>query len=66
LAGFRYSSLDQINTENVEGLAVARTFSLGVLRGQEAPIVAEDTMLVDTPYPNILYALDLTSSMRWT
>ena len=59
LAGFRYSPLDQINTQNVKKLAVAWTFSLGVLRGQEAaPIVAEDTIFVVTPYP--------TSSMRWT
>jgi glucose dehydrogenase len=41
LAGFRYSELDQINADNVGQLAVAWTFSLGVLRGQEAaPIVA--------------------------
>jgi lanthanide-dependent methanol dehydrogenase len=69
LAGFRYSPLDQINADNVKGLAVAWTFSLGVLRGQEAaPIVAEDTMFVVTPYPNILYALDLTkpgAPLKW-
>jgi PQQ-dependent dehydrogenase (methanol/ethanol family) len=69
LAGFRYSTLDQINTENVKELAVAWTFSLGVLRGQEAaPIVAENTMFVVTPYPNILYALDLTkpgAPLKW-
>ena len=68
-AGFRYSGLDQINADNVHQLAVAWTFSLGVLRGQEAaPIVAEDTMLVVTPYPNILYALDLTkpgAPLKW-
>ena len=42
---------------------------MGVLRGQEAaPIVAEDTMFVVTPYPNILYALDLTkpgAPLKW-
>jgi PQQ-dependent dehydrogenase (methanol/ethanol family) len=69
LAGSRYSPLDQINTENVKGLAVAWTFSLGVLRGQEAaPIVAENTMFVVTPYPNIVYALDLTkpgAPLKW-
>jgi PQQ-dependent dehydrogenase (methanol/ethanol family) len=69
LAGFRYSPVDQINTENVNKLAVAWTFSLGVLRGQEAaPIVAEDTMFVVTPYANILYALDLTkpgAPLKW-
>jgi glucose dehydrogenase len=49
LAGFRHSELDQINADNVGQLAVAWTFSLGVLRGQEAaPIVAEDTRFVVT------------------
>jgi lanthanide-dependent methanol dehydrogenase len=69
LAGFRYSGLDQIDTETVARLAVAWTFSVGVLRGQEAaPVVAEDTMFVVTPYPNILYALDLTkpgAPLKW-
>jgi PQQ-dependent dehydrogenase (methanol/ethanol family) len=69
LAGFRYSGLEEISPENVARLAVAWTFSVGVLRGQEAaPIVAEDTMFVVTPYPNILYALDLTkpgAPLKW-
>jgi PQQ-dependent dehydrogenase (methanol/ethanol family) len=69
LAGLRYSGLDQIDASNVARLAVAWTFSLGVLRGQEAaPIVAEDTIFVVTPYPNILYALDLTkpgAPLKW-
>lgn len=68
-AGWRYSPLDQIDTSNVGQLRVAWTFSLGVLRGQEAaPIVAADTMFVVSPYPNILYALDLTRSgapLKW-
>src|SRR3954471_21423238 len=57
----RYSGLDQINTENVKNLKVAWTFSAGVDRGQEAaPLIIGTTMYVVTPYPNILYALDLT------
>jgi PQQ-like domain len=68
-AGFRYSDLDQINTETVAQLRVAWTFSLGVLRGQEAaPIVAGNTLFVVTPYPNIVYALDLTkpgAPVKW-
>ena len=60
-ANTRYSALDEINTENVAHLQVAFTFSTGVNRGQEAaPIVVGDTMFVLTPYPNILYALDLS------
>jgi PQQ-dependent dehydrogenase (methanol/ethanol family) len=69
LAGFRYSGLDQIDVGNVARLGVAWSFSLGVLRGQEAaPIVVEDTMFVVTGYPNILYALDLTrpgAPLKW-
>jgi PQQ-dependent dehydrogenase (methanol/ethanol family) len=67
-ASTRYSGLDQINTENVKSLKVAWTFSTGVNRGQEAaPIVVNNTMYVVTPYPNILYALDLTKpgSTKW-
>jgi PQQ-dependent dehydrogenase (methanol/ethanol family) len=67
-AGLRYSGLDQINTGNVKDLRVAWTFSLGVLRGQEAaPIVAENTMFVVSPFPNIVYALDLTrgGELKW-
>ena len=56
----RFSGLDQINTSNVKNLQVAWTFSTGVNRGHEAaPLVVGDTMYVVTPYPNILYALDL-------
>jgi len=68
-AGTRYSRLDQITAETVANLHLAWTFSTGVLRGHEAaPIVAGDTMYVVTPYPNVLYALDLTkpgASLRW-
>ncbi len=60
-SSLRYSGLDQINTSNVAKLQPAWTFETGVLRGQEAaPIVANNTLYVVTPYPNILYALDLT------
>jgi alcohol dehydrogenase (cytochrome c) len=60
-ANTRYSELSEINAGNVGQLKVDFTFSLGVNRGAEAPpIVAGDTMYIVTPYPNILYALDLT------
>jgi glucose dehydrogenase len=60
-ASTRFSGLDQINTSNVSQLKLAWSFSTGVLRGQEAaPLVVGSTMYVVTPYPNILYALDLT------
>src|SRR3954471_23674797 len=60
-ASTRYSDLAEITTENVKNLQVAFTFSTGVNRGQEsAPLVVGSTMYVLSPYPNILYALDLT------
>jgi PQQ-dependent dehydrogenase (methanol/ethanol family) len=56
----RYSALDQINTQNAKDLKASWTFSLGVNRGQEAPpLVVGDRMYVVTPYPNILYCLQL-------
>ncbi|MCO8143949.1 methanol/ethanol family PQQ-dependent dehydrogenase [Rhodovulum tesquicola] len=64
-ANHRYSGLDQINRENVGNLQVAWTFSTGVLRGHEgSPLVIGDTMYVHTPFPNIVYALDLNDHGR--
>ena len=67
-AGTRFSKLDQINTQDVKNLSVAWTFSTGVLRGHEAaPIVVGDTMYVITPWPDIVYALDLSKdgAIKW-
>ncbi len=68
-AGTRYSSLNQINTENVTSLKAAWTFSTGVLRGHEgAPLVVGNTMYVHTPFPNIVFALDLNKEgapLKW-
>jgi PQQ-dependent dehydrogenase (methanol/ethanol family) len=59
-ANTRFSTLKQINSGNVGKLQVAWTFSTGVLRGHEgAPLVIGDVMYVHTPFPNIVYALDL-------
>ena len=59
-ANTRYSKLDQINAGNVGKLQVAWTFSTGVLRGHEgSPLVIGNVMYVHTPFPNIVYALDL-------
>src|SRR5688572_2640989 len=56
----RYSTLDQINTKNVGSMKVAWTFSTGVLRGHEgSPLVVGSTMWLHTPFPNIVYALNL-------
>ena len=52
-----------------ENLQVAFTFSTGVNKGQEAaPLVVNDTMYIVTPFPNIVYALDLKkpgAPMKW-
>ena len=69
-ASTRYSSLSQISVENVKQLQLAWTFSTGVTRGHEAaPLVVGSTMYVVTPFPNLLYALDLTqpgAPLKWT
>ncbi|MCU1287093.1 MAG: mxaF [Acidobacteriales bacterium] len=70
LASTRYSSLDQINTGNAKTLKLAWTFSTGLVRGHEAaPLVVNNTMYLVTPWPNLLYALDLTkpgAPVKWT
>ena len=68
-ASTRYSSLSGINAENVKNLRAAWTFSTGVLRGHEGgPLVIGGTMYVHTPFPDIVYALDLTKEgapVKW-
>ncbi len=64
-ANTRYSPLAQVNTENADRLEVAWTFSTGVLRGHEGgPLVIGDVMYIHTPFPNIVYALDLNEPGR--
>jgi PQQ-dependent dehydrogenase (methanol/ethanol family) len=68
-ASTRFSGLEDINTSNVANLKLAWSFSTGVVRGHEAaPIVVNNTMYVITPYPNYVYALDLTQpggTIKW-
>jgi len=68
-ASTRYSTLDLINTSNAKNLKLAFTFSTGTTRGLEAaPLVVNNTMYIVTPFPNNLYALDLTkpgAPMKW-
>jgi len=69
-ASTRFSALTQINSGNVSGLKLAWTFSTGMTRGHEAaPLVVGNTMYVVTPWPNYLFALDLTkpgAPVKWT
>lgn len=59
-ANHRYSQLKQINADNVGKLQVAWTFSTGVLRGHEGgPLVIGDMMYLHTPFPNVVYAMNL-------
>jgi PQQ-dependent dehydrogenase (methanol/ethanol family) len=56
----RFSRLDQITTDTVKQLGVKLTFSTGLVAGHEAaPLVVNGTMYIVTPWPNVLYALDL-------
>ena len=61
-ASTRFSGLTEIKVDSAARLVVTGTFSTGVLRGHEAaPLVVGNTMYVVTPFPNIVYALDLGS-----
>jgi PQQ-dependent dehydrogenase (methanol/ethanol family) len=68
-AATRYSALAQITVGNATALRAVWSFSTGVLAGHEGqPLVVHQTMYVVTPYPNVLYAFDLTQEgypLKW-
>jgi lanthanide-dependent methanol dehydrogenase len=68
-AATRYSGLAQITAQNAKALHPVWTFSTGVLGGHEGqPLVVANTMYVVTPWPNVLYAFDLTREgypLKW-
>src|SRR5579872_2356170 len=68
-ASTRFSTLGQIQSSNAGDLKLAWTFSTGLTKGHEAaPLVVNNTMYLVTPFPNLLYALDLTkpgAPMKW-
>jgi PQQ-dependent dehydrogenase (methanol/ethanol family) len=68
-AATRYSGLTQITAANATHLKPIWSFSTGVLGGHEGqPLVVNRTMYVVTPYPNVLYAFDLTREgypLKW-
>jgi lanthanide-dependent methanol dehydrogenase len=65
----RYSPLSRINTSNVHSLHVVANMSDGIPHGHEGgPLVVGSTMYMVTPYPNNLYAFDLSKPdfpMKW-
>jgi lanthanide-dependent methanol dehydrogenase len=66
-ANLRWSDLKQIDTANVGKLQVAWTISTGTLRGHEgSPLVIGDTMYIQTPFPNNVYAVNLKDqTYKW-
>ncbi len=66
-ANQRWSDLSQINAHNVGKLQVAWTMSTGVLRGHEgSPLVIGDTLYMQTPFPNNVYAVNLKDqTYKW-
>ena len=68
-ANTRYSSLNQINADNVGKLSLVYSFSLASLRSNESsPVVIGDTLYVTTSWgPKYVYALDAaTGARKWT
>jgi PQQ-dependent dehydrogenase (methanol/ethanol family) len=69
-AATRFSGLSEVTAANVGKLQVAFTFSTGTTEGFEAPpLVVNDTMYVVAPWPNNVFALDLTKAgapAKWT
>jgi len=64
----RYSKLYEISENNIQNLNLAWSFSTGVLRGDEGNVlVIVDTMYVHTPFPNMVFALDLNNhgAIKW-
>ncbi len=68
-ASTRFSKLAQITPVNATRLRAVWTFSTGVLAGHEGqPLVVKNTMYVVTPWPNVLYAFDLSKEgypLKW-
>lgn len=69
-ASTRFSGLTEITVDNAARLEPKWSFSTGVLHGHEAaPLVVGSTMYLVTPFPNVLYALDLAQpggQIKWT
>jgi PQQ-dependent dehydrogenase (methanol/ethanol family) len=68
-AATRFSGLAEITPANLARLRSVWNFSTGVIHGHEGqPLVVNNTMYVVTPYPDVLYAFDLTKPdypLKW-
>ncbi|HEV2747058.1 MAG TPA: methanol/ethanol family PQQ-dependent dehydrogenase [Allosphingosinicella sp.] len=68
-ASTRYSGLNQINRQNVRALRPVVNVPTGNNRGHEAaPLVVGSTMYIVTPFPNNVFALNLTkpgAPVKW-
>ncbi len=68
-AGTRFSALADITPQKAPSLHPVWTFSTGVLGGHEGqPLVVGGVMYVVTPWPNVLYAFDLSKEgypLKW-
>src|SRR5256712_340417 len=64
--GWSYSSLDQINIQNVRKLAPAWAFSTGVDSGHQAPLLVNNgIMFVTTPYNQVIAMEAKTGKLLW-
>ena len=67
--GLRFSPLNEITPANASRLDLAFSFDTGLKHGQEsATLVVGNTMYFVTPFPNMVYALDLTkpgAPVKW-
>jgi len=64
----RYSTLNQVNTQNVRNMKVAWALQLGTLRSQEStPIVIGDTLYVTSSHgPKNVFAVNAkTGALKW-
>ncbi|HYI42832.1 MAG TPA: methanol/ethanol family PQQ-dependent dehydrogenase [Sphingomicrobium sp.] len=60
-AATRFSAMRQVTPANVGKLKLAFTFPTNINKGHEAPpLVVGSTMYIVTPFPNDLYAIDLS------
>lgn len=65
----RFSPLTEVTADNAGRLGLAFSFDTGLKHGQEsATLVVGSTLYFVTPFPNIVYALDLTkpgAPVKW-